>query len=109
MTTKGDCKVFASTTANATIDMEANFLVNINGIPQNDHAGFWLTNLDTVAANILWFRLDNVVATVAGDDCYVLRPGERVYVRKTSFISYIAAVATPGLLIMGDQSGLVYS
>ena len=109
MTTLGDSKVFASSTSSATIDMVANFTVNNGGVRSNDHAGFWLTNLDTTAANIIWFRLDATTAVAGADDTYVLRPGERCYVRKSDFISYISAAATPQLLVAGDQSGIVYA
>jgi len=108
VTAKGNAKVYTSALTNTTVNMETEFLLN-QGVRYNDHAGFWLTNLDVTAANILWFRDDNTAATVEGDDCWVLRPGERCQVRKTSFISFIAAAGTPKLLIAGDKSGLVYS
>ena len=110
MTVEGNSKLYASTTANATVNVAADFQgINIGGIKQNDHVGFWVTNMDTTAANIIWFRLDATAATVGGDDCYPLRPGERCYIRKTDVINYIAAAATPGFWVGGDQSAIVYS
>jgi len=110
MTTEGNAKTFPGVAVtNVPIDMRAHFLVNQNGISMNDHAGFWLTNLSVTAAEIIWYRLDATVATVAGDDCYPLRPGERVYVRKTDTINFISASGTPGFCVAGDQSGIVYS
>lgn len=107
MTVKGNAKVYTGG-ATQTINMESEFLL-VNGIRYNDHAGFWLTNLDVTAANVIWFRDDATAAVAEGDDCWVLRPGERVYVRKTSFISFVAVAGTPKLLVAGDKSGIVYS
>lgn len=109
MTALGFSKTYAGSVANLTVDCRAEFTVNRSGIRASDHAGFWLTNLDTTAANIIWFRLDATVAVAGADDNYVLRPGERCYVRKTDSISFIAAAGTPSLNIAGDQSGIVYS
>src|SRR3954471_12002768 len=92
MTTLGDAKTQASATSSATFDVRAELQVSQSGgFKANDHAGLWLTNLGTAAGDVIWFRLDNIPAISGGDDCYPLRPGERCYVRKTDFISYIAA------------------
>jgi len=110
MTVEGNALTIGASTADAVVDCKAEFQsINISGIRQNDHAGFWLTNLSVTAAEVIWYRLDDTVATVAGNDCYPLRPGERVYVRKTDQIHYIAFSGTPQFCVAGDQSGIVYS
>jgi len=110
MTAMGDAKTQASAAGSTTFSVVTELMTGQGGgFKANDHAGLWLTNLGTAATDVIWFRLDNVPALVGGDDCYPLRPGERCYVRKTDFISFIAGAGTPGFCVAGDQSGIVYS
>jgi len=111
MTTEGWAKTFASSGTSATIDMAAHFsVINVTGQKINEHAGFWVSNTSVTATEILWFRLDATAAVVGADDNYILRPGERCYIRKSDFVSYIAAAGIPGFFVGGDMGGgMVYS
>ena len=116
MTTAGNAKTYNSAVTNTTIDLPTEFKAaaqtGLGGLPDGfmNHTGFWLHNVSVTAAEIIWWRNDTTAATVAGNDCYPLMAGERVYIGRTKSLSFIAASGTPGLCVAGDQSqGIIYS
>ena len=108
MTTAHNSKVQALSVANTFFQTRTELYTPFNvGQAISSHGGYWITNLSVTAAEIVWLRTDGIAATVLGDDCYVLRPSERIRVNPHDVLSAIAASGTPSILIAGDIGGQI--
>jgi len=108
MTTAHNSKVQATSTSNIFFQTRIELYTPFNvGEAISSHGGFWVVNLSIVDAEVVWIRTDGVAATVAGDDCYVIRPRERIRVNPHDVLSAISGSGTPSILIAGDIGGQI--
>lgn len=113
MTAQGDAKNFATAVTVSTFNVESEFKIAraAGQSKMYHHSGLWLLNRSSTAAEVVWFKLStNSAATVAGDDCWPLRSGERVLVPLVPAIQFISESGTPNVMIAGDMNGqLIYA